>query len=263
MNLQLESKTAFITGSTQGIGFAIARQLLREGATVIINGRSQSKIDIALQNLKREIPSANVSGIAGDLLKSEDVNAILNALPQIDILVNNAGIFELKDFSDITDEQWLTIFEVNVLSSIRLARVLFPKMIDNGWGRVLFISSESGLNIPENMIHYGMTKTALLSISNGLAKLTKDTQVTVNAVIGGPTYSDGVAGTVSHIAEAQNLTEDQMKEIIIKNTNPTSLLQRFIDPSEIANMVAYLCSPLASATNGASLRVDGGVLTTL
>nr|WP_315221822.1 SDR family oxidoreductase [uncultured Flavobacterium sp.] len=263
MNLELESKTAFITGSTQGIGFAIAKQLLMEGVTVIINGRSQSKIDIALQKLKQDLPSAKVSGIAGDLSKFDQVNTILKYLPHVDILVNNAGIFELKNFSDITDAQWLSIFESNVLSSIRLSRALFPKMINNGWGRVLFISSESGLNIPENMIHYGMTKTALLSISNGLAKLTKNTQVTVNSLIGGPTYSDGVAQTVSQIAEMQNLTEDEMKEIIIKNTNPTSLLQRFIDPSEIANMAAYLCSPLASATNGASIRVDGGVLTTL
>lgn len=263
MDLQLQSKTAFISGSTQGIGYAIARQLLTEGATVIINGRNQAKIEEALQKLRQEIPQADVSGIAADFSNVEQVNALIDALPQVDILINNVGVFELKGFTEITDEQWLSIFEINVMSSIRLSRALFPKMMERGWGRVLFISSESGVNIPENMIHYGMTKTALLSISNGLSKLTKNTQVTVNSILGGPTYSDGVAEVVSQIAQAQQLSEEQMKELIIQNTNQTSLLQRFIAPSEIANMAVYLCSPLASATNGAITRVDGGVLTTL
>ncbi|QSB29230.1 SDR family NAD(P)-dependent oxidoreductase [Flavobacterium sp. CLA17] len=263
MDLQLQSKTAFISGSTQGIGFAIAQQLLREGATVIINGRSEEKLAAALQKLKAELPEAAVSGIVADFLSGEQVDTLINSLPQVDILIHNVGVFELRNFTEITDEQWLSIFEVNVLSSIRLSRRLFPKMIARGWGRVVFISSESGVNIPENMIHYGMTKTALLSISNGLAKLTKNTQVTINAVLGGPTYSDGVAAAVTQIAKAQDLTEEQMKGIIIQNTNPTSLLQRFISPSEIASTVTYLCSPLASATNGAVTRVDGGVLTSL
>jgi len=263
MDLQLQSKTAFISGSTQGIGYAIARQLLIEGATVIINGRNQAKIEDALQKLRQEIPQAEVSGIAADFSNVEQVNALIEALPQVDILINNVGVFELKAFTEITDEQWLSIFEINVMSSIRLSRALFPKMMERGWGRVLFISSESGVNIPENMIHYGMTKTALLSISNCLSKLTKNTQVTVNSILGGPTYSDSVAEVVSQIAKAQQLSEEQMKDLIIQNTNPTSLLQRFIAPSEIANMAVCLCSPLASATNGAITRVDGGVLTTL
>jgi NAD(P)-dependent dehydrogenase (short-subunit alcohol dehydrogenase family) len=263
MDLQLQSKIAFISGSTQGIGYAIARQLLTEGAAVIINGRNQAKIEDALQKLRQEVPQAEVSGIAADFSNVEQVNALISALPQVDILINNVGVFELKAFTEITDEQWLSIFEINVMSSIRLSRALFPKMMERGWGRVLFISSESGVNIPENMIHYGMTKTALLSISNGLSKLTKNTQVTVNSILGGPTYSDGVAEAVSQIAQAQQLSEEQMKELIIQNTNQTSLLQRFIAPSEIANMAVYLCSPLASATNGAITRVDGGVLTTL
>ncbi|MCD0466975.1 SDR family NAD(P)-dependent oxidoreductase [Flavobacterium sp. ENC] len=263
MDLQLQSKTAFISGSTQGIGYAIAQQLLAEGATVIINGRNQAKIDAAIQKLRQEIPQAEVLGIAADFSDVEQVNALIGTLPQVDILIHNVGVFELRDFIDITDEQWLSIFEINVMSSIRLSRVLFPKMMERGWGRVLFISSESGVNIPENMIHYGMTKTALLSISNGLSKLTKNTQVTVNSIVGGPTYSDGVAEVVSRIARAQQLSEAQMKELVIQNTNPTSLLQRFINPSEIANMAVYLCSPLSSATNGAVTRVDGGVLTAL
>ena len=263
MDLQLQSKTAFISGSTQGIGYAIACQLLIEGATVIINGRSQAKINTAIQKFQQEIPQGKVSGIAADFSNVEQVNALIDTLPELDILIHNVGVFELRNFADITDQQWLAVFEINVMSSIRLSRALFPKMVERGWGRVLFISSESGVNIPENMIHYGMTKTALLSISNGLAKLTKNTQVTVNAILGGPTYSDGVAGAVLQIAKAQDLSEEQMKEFIIQNTNPTSLLQRFIAPSEIANMAVYLCSPLASATNGAVTRVDGGVLTTL
>jgi NAD(P)-dependent dehydrogenase (short-subunit alcohol dehydrogenase family) len=263
MDLQLKSRTAFVSGSTQGIGFAIAKQLLLEGANVIINGRTPETVDTIVSNLKEQIKGASVSGIAADFGNVHEVERLLNALPEIDILINNVGIFEIKSFVSIEDEDWENIIEVNVMSGVRLSRHVLPAMLLRKWGRIVFISSESGVNIPENMIHYGTTKSAMLSISNGLAKLTRGTQVTVNTILGGPTYSDGVANTVKHIAELQNVTEVQLKDNLIKTMNPTSLLQRFIEPSEIASLVVYLCSPLSVATNGAALRADGGVLTTI
>jgi NAD(P)-dependent dehydrogenase (short-subunit alcohol dehydrogenase family) len=263
MDLQLTSKTAFVSGSTQGIGFAIARQLLLEGATVIINGRTTAKIDDAVQRLKAAIPAAAVSGIAADFNKVTEVNALLAALPEIDILVNNVGIFELRPFADIKDEDWTKYFEVNVLSGVRLSRYLLPKMLEKNWGRIIFISSESAINIPENMIHYGMTKTAMLSVSRGLATMTKNTAVTVNTILGGPAYSEGVAFAVEQISAAQNQPVEAVKTGLFKTLNPTSLIQRFIDPAEIAHLAAYLCSPLSIATNGAALRADGGVLNTI
>lgn len=263
MDLQLRSKTAFISGSTQGIGFSIARLLLIEGARVIINGRTQEKIDSAVKKLKQEIPDAAISGIAADFANTDEVNKLLSVLPDIDILINNVGIFELKPFTDIHDEDWTRIFEINVLSGIRLSRSLLPKMLARNSGRIIFISSESAINIPENMIHYGMTKTAMLAISRGLAVLTKNTGVTVNTILGGPTYSEGVASAVEQISAAQNNSVEDVKDYLMKNLNPTSLIQRFIDPSEIANLAVYLSSPLSVATNGAALRADGGVLNTI
>lgn len=263
MDLQLVSKTAFVSGSTQGIGFAIARLLLQEGAAVIINGRTQAKIDAALDALKKEMPQAVVSGIAADFSRAAEVEALLSQLPAIDILVNNVGVFELKSFSTIEDADWNRIFEVNVMSGVRLSRALLPGMLERNWGRVIFISSESAINIPEQMIHYGMTKTAMLSISRGLSQLTKGTGVTVNTILGGPTYSEGVAAAVTQLAEARNVSVTQAKQDLIQAVNPSSLLQRFIDPVEIANLVVYLSSPLSVATNGAALRADGGVLNTI
>lgn len=263
MDLQLAHKTAFISGSTQGIGFAIAKQLLQEGARVIINGRTKDTTEKAVQRLMAAFPAASVSGIAADFSKSNEVNNLLRSLPSIDILVNNVGIYDLKAFEDISDTDWMNMFEINVMSGIRLSRVLLPGMLERKWGRILFISSESGINVPANMIHYGMTKTAMLAVSNGLSKLTKGTEVTVNTILGGPTYSDGVAHTVEQIAQAQGISPEQMKAAIIQRTNPNSLLQRFITPEEVANLAAYLCSPLAVATNGSALRADGGVLNSL
>lgn len=260
MELHLQSKIAFISGSTQGIGFAIAKQLLKEGASVIINGRTKEKIAHAISRLQEEVPGGNISGIAADFMKIKEVNNLLLELPEIDILINNVGLFELKEFNEITDEEWMKIFEVNVMSGIRLSRALLPAMLEKNDGRIIFISSESGINIPGNMIHYGMTKTAMLSVSRGLAELTKSTKVTVNSIIGGPTYSEGVATAVEQLATSQNQPIEEVKNGIIQHLNPTSLLQRFIDPSEIANLAVYLCSPLASATNGAALRADGGML---
>lgn len=254
MDLQLQGKTAFISGSSQGIGFAIAKQLLKEGATVIINGRNKEKLNDAIAQLQ---PLGNVSGIAGDIA------AIVHEVPLVDILVNNVGIFELRSFFDLTDEDWLHYFNVNVMSSVRLSRALMPAMLEKKQGRIIFISSEAGVNIPANMIHYGMTKTAMLSISRGLAQLTKGTAVTVNTILGGPTYSDGVKNAVEHIASQQQVDADQLKTNIFTSTNPGSLLQRFIDPQEIAQLATYLASPVSIATNGAALRADGGVLNTI
>jgi NAD(P)-dependent dehydrogenase (short-subunit alcohol dehydrogenase family) len=263
MNLKLEGKRAFISGSTQGIGFAIAQQLLSEKVEVIINGRNEEKINEAVFKLKTEFPTAAISGIKADFEKKEEVDRLLDKLTDIDILINNVGVFDLKNFEDIADEHWYRIFEVNVMSAVRLSKRLLPQMLEKKTGRIIFISSESGVNIPGNMIHYGMTKAAMMAVSNGLSKLTIGTEVTVNTILGGPTYSDGVASTIEQIASMQNIETEQMKNIIIQQTNPHSLLQRFINPSEIASLAAYLASPLSIATNGASIRADGGVLKTL
>ncbi|MBP1221839.1 SDR family NAD(P)-dependent oxidoreductase [Flavobacterium sp. 1355] len=263
MNLKLEGKRAFISGSTQGIGYAIAKQLLNEKAEVIINGRHEEKTSLAVKKLKDEFPDALVSGMACDFEKKDEVAALLNNLNHIDILINNVGIFELKDFDNLEDEDWYRIFEVNVMSSIRLSKKLLSQMLEKKSGRIVFISSESGVNIPANMIHYGMTKAAMAAVSNGLSKLTTGTEVTVNTILGGPTYSDGVASTIEHIASLQNIETEQMKSMIIQQTNPHSLLQRFIDPEEIASLAVYLASPLSIATNGSCLRADGGLLKTI
>lgn len=259
MDLQLKGKTAFISGSTQGIGFAIAQNLLKEGANVVINGRTQSKVEDAVQRLQNDNPAGNVSGIAADFSKVEEVNALLESLPEIDILVNNAGIFEPQAFTDITDESWFKFFEVNVLSGVRLSRHYFPKMIARDWGRIIFISSESAVNIPEEMIHYGMTKTAQLAVSRGLSELTKGTNVTVNSVLPGPTKSEGVAEFVKQLGVANQVSSEQAEKDFFKDARPTSLLQRFTSVEEIANLVTYVASPLSSGTNGAALKVDGGV----
>ncbi|GLY02312.1 SDR family oxidoreductase [Actinoplanes sp. NBRC 101535] len=262
MDLKLAGKTAFISGSSQGIGYATARTLAGEGAGVILNGRDPAKLEKAVEELRQEVPGASVSGLPADFSVAADVDRLCGRLPDVDILINNVGLFELKPFELVTDDDWRLYFEVNVLGGVRLARRLLPAMLDRGWGRIVFVSSESGVNIPANMIHYGTSKTAMLAVCNGLAKLTKGTAVTVNSVLGGPTYSDGVAQTVRSLAQAQALPEEQMKAAII-GANETSLLGRFIEPAEIAAAVTFLASPVASAVNGTAVRVDGGVLTTL
>lgn len=262
MDLQLAGKTAFISGSSRGIGYATAKALAVEGAGVILNGRDQGKLAEAVEALRRTVPGASVSGLPADFSVTGDVDRLCDQLPDVDILVNNVGLFELKPFEKITDDDWRLYYEVNVLSGVRLARRLLPAMLERGWGRIVFVSSESGVDIPADMIHYGTSKTAMLSVGNGLAKLTKGTAVTVNSVLGGPTYSDGVARTVQMIAGAQSLSEEQMKAAII-GANQTTLLGRFIEPDEIANAVTFITSPRASAINGTAVRVDGGVLTTV
>jgi NAD(P)-dependent dehydrogenase (short-subunit alcohol dehydrogenase family) len=261
MDLQLTGKKAFVSGSTQGIGYAIARALLGEGATVIINGRTESGVQRAVQQLSAEVPGSAVSGIAADFGDPAQVRELLTSLSSLDILVNNVGLFELKPFAEIPEEDWQHYFEVNVMSGVRLARHVLPGMLANRRGRIIFIGSESGVNIPVDMVHYGLTKAAMLALSNGLAKLTRGTEVTVNTILGGPTYSDGVAQTVNQIAQARGIPAEDLKAAIIAG-NQTSLLERFVEPDEIANLAVYLASPLSAATNGAALRADGGVLTT-
>lgn len=260
MNLQLKDKTALVSGSTAGIGYAIAKQLLAEGAQVYINGRSQARVDDAVARLQAEVPGAVVSGVSADFTKVAEIDALLKAIPSVDILVNNVGIFEPKDFAAIPDADWLRFYEVNVLSGVRLSRHYFPQMLAQNWGRVIFISSESAIMIPSEMIHYGMTKTAQLSISRGLAELTKGTNVTVNSVLPGPTRSEGVGTFVEDLAKSRGITTAQMEKEFFETARPSSLINRFASVEEIANMVAYVASPLASATNGASLRVEGGLV---
>ncbi len=255
MNLQLENKTALVTGSTKGIGFAIARALAAEGARVIVNGRSQAAADEAARKIG---PKAR--GLAGDVGTAAGCNALVAQAGTVDILVNNAGIFEPKPFVEIPDADWERFYNVNVMSAVRLTRAFFPGMLQRNWGRVIFVSSESGVQIPEEMIHYGMTKAAEIALVNGLARLTRGTAVTVNAVLPGPTASEGVTDFVDTLARGAKQTSAEFEKEFFRSVRPTSLLQRFATVDEVANMVAFLCSPLASATNGAAVRTDGGVL---
>lgn len=262
MDLELTGRRAFVSGSTQGIGYAIAEGLLNEGAAVVVNGRSEVRVQEAIERLRAAVPGADVTGIAADFERPEEIQHLLDRLGEVDILVNNVGVFEVKDFADISDADWQRYFDVNVMSGVRLSRHVLGHMLAGGWGRIIFIASESGVNVPADMTHYGMTKAGMLALGNGLAKLTRGTQVTVNTVLGGPTYSDGVAQAVEQIAQAQAMPASDLKDAIAAG-NQTSLLRRFIEPAEIASLAVYLASPRASATNGAALRADGGILTTL
>ncbi|MBT2162880.1 SDR family NAD(P)-dependent oxidoreductase [Zobellia barbeyronii] len=260
MDLRIKDKTAFVSGSTAGIGYATAERFLNEGTKVIINGRTEESVSAAVAKLKASTKNENVSGIAADFSKVEDINRLLKEVPEVDILVNNTGIFEPKAFVDIPDEDWFRFFEVNVMSGIRLARHYFPKMLKKNWGRIIFISSESAVFIPDEMIHYGMTKTAQLAVSRGLAELTKGTNVTVNSILPGPTKSKGVSGFIQDLAKADNVSEEVVEENFFKNMRPTSLIERFASVDEVANTIVYYSSELASATNGAAIRVDGGLI---
>ncbi|PJJ85039.1 SDR family NAD(P)-dependent oxidoreductase [Mucilaginibacter auburnensis] len=260
MDLQLKNKKALVTGSTAGIGYSIALQLAKEGAEVFVNGRTDQRVDKAVAQIKTESGNDKVSGVVADFTSQESINKLISELPQIDILVNNVAIFEPKAFADITDADWLRFYEINVLSGIRMARAYFGKMLENGWGRIIFISSESAIQIPEEMIHYGMTKTAQLAVARGLAELTRGTQVTVNSVLPGPTLSEGVGGFIENLAKDQSKTTDEVEADFFKTVRPTSIIQRFLSTDEVANIVTYLASPLASGTNGAAVRVEGGLL---
>jgi NAD(P)-dependent dehydrogenase (short-subunit alcohol dehydrogenase family) len=263
MNIDLSGKTALVTGSTAGIGFAIAKGLAASGAEIVLNGRGKDRVDAAVAKLKQAVPAAKVRGVAGDVGTIEGCNALVTALPEVDILVNNAGIFEAKDFFEIPDEDWSRFFEINVMSGVRLSRAYMMGMLKRNWGRIVFISSESALSIPTEMIQYGMTKTAQLAVSRGLAKLTRGTGVTVNAVLPGPTMSEGVETFVKDLARQNGQSEADAASSFVKQHRPGSLLQRFASVDEIANMVVYAASREASATNGAALRVEGGLVDTI
>lgn len=260
MDMALNGKRAFVSGSTQGIGFAVARAFAAEGAAVVLNGRTVDRVDDAVGRLRALVPTADVSGIAADFAHPGQVRELMSRLGEVDVLVNNVGVFEVKAFEDISDDDWQRYLEVNLMSAVRLSRHALPAMLAAGWGRIIFVSSESGVNVPADMTHYGVTKAGALALGNGLAKLTRGTNVTVNTILGGPTYSDGVAAAIESIAQGQGMPAEQLKSAVASG-NTTSLLQRFIEPDEIANLAVYLASPLSSATNGAALRADGGVLT--
>jgi NAD(P)-dependent dehydrogenase (short-subunit alcohol dehydrogenase family) len=262
MHVNLSGKSALVTGSTAGIGLAIAKGLATTGASVWVNGRKQETVNHAVDVIKAA-PGAHVRGIVADVATEAGCKALAGAVPATDILVNNAGIFEPKPFFDIPDADWMRFFETNVMSGVRLSRAYMPGMLAANWGRIIFISSESALNIPSEMIHYGMTKTAQLAVSRGLAELTAGTGVTVNSVLPGPTRSEGVEDFLKDMARQSGQTIDAMAEGFVREHRPTSLLQRFASVEEVANMVVYAASKEASATNGAALRVEGGIVRTI
>lgn len=260
MDLGIKGKTALVTGSTEGIGFAIAKLLAQEGVRVWVNGRTEKKVKQSIEKLKQEITKGEFNPAPFDLGNRQGVEALIKTLPKIDILINNLGIYEVKSFEEISDEDWLRIFEINVLSGIRLSRHYFSQMKANHWGRILFISSESGVNIPAEMIHYGTSKSSQLAIARGLAELTPGTGITVNSILPGPTYSEGVKQFVADMAKSRGISNQQVEDEFFKNIRPSSLIKRFATPDEVASLVVYTCSVQASAINGTSLRVDGGVV---
>ena len=259
MDLMINDKLALVSGSTAGIGYAIAEALAREGARVIVNGRAQASVDAVVAGL-RSATGAVVHGFAGDLTSATDAEALANQFPNVEILVNNLGIFEPKPFEAITDADWTRFFEANVLSGARLARLYLPAMRRADWGRIIFISSESAVQIPAEMIHYGMTKTAQLAVSRGLAEAVAGSGITVNSILPGPTRSRGVEDFVEALAAGEGKSFEAFETEFFEKVRPTSLIKRFASPQEVASLVAYVASPLASATTGAALRVDGGVI---
>ncbi|RQT61039.1 SDR family NAD(P)-dependent oxidoreductase [Burkholderia cepacia] len=263
MHIDLKGKTAVVTASTAGIGLAIAEGLARAGARVVVNGRSDASVQSALAHLRAAVPDAGFDGIAADLSDAAGVARITQHMPAADILVNNAGIYGLKAFFEIDDAEWEHYFQMNVMSGVRLARHYLKGMIERNAGRIVFISSESGLNIPVDMIHYGFTKTAQLSIARGLAKLAAGTNVTVNSVLPGPTMSDGVRALLKETADETGRSLEDVAVEFVRNHRSSSIIQRPATPEEVANLVVYVCSPQASATTGAALRVDGGVVDTI
>jgi NAD(P)-dependent dehydrogenase (short-subunit alcohol dehydrogenase family) len=258
MDLKLQDKSALVSGSTKGIGFAAAALLAAEGARVIVNGRTETAVKEAIAAIRETAPKANVDGFAGDLSAAGPTAELVRRFPAVDILVNNLGIFERKPFEQIADEDWQRFFDVNVMSGVRLSRAYLPGMMQRNWGRIVFISSESGIQIPPDMVHYGMTKTAQLAISRGLAENCVGTNVTVNAVLPGPTLTHGNKAAIARRAPGKPLAE--VEKEFFQVHRPTSLLKRYAAPEEVATLVAYVCSPLSSATNGAALRVEGGVV---
>lgn len=260
MDLKLNGKTALITGSTAGIGLAIAESLAREGAHVYLNGRTKKRVDTAIVEVRSKFPDAEVDGIVGDFSDASGAETLIEKLAEVDVLVNNVGIFEPKPFQEIPDEDWYRFFEVNVMSGVHLSRHYLAGMLEKKWGRILFISSESGVQIPAEMVHYGMTKTAQIAVARGIAESCAGTGVTVNSILAGPTASEGVEGFVEAMAVQQNKSKEQVEQEFFEKARPSSLLKRFATVEEVAAMATYVASELSSATNGAALRVDGGVV---
>jgi NAD(P)-dependent dehydrogenase (short-subunit alcohol dehydrogenase family) len=260
MNLGLEGKLALVTGSTAGIGFAIAARLAAEGARVVVNGRTQARVEAACGTIRREHPGAQIEGFAADLSRAEEALAAFERFPNPEILVNNLGAYEVKPFEQISDADWHAIIETNFMSGVRLSRYWLPKMKAAGWGRIIFISSESAVNIPVEMIHYGVTKTMQLALSRGLAETTSGTGVTVNSILAGPTRSEGVEKFIADAAKAKQTTAADVERDFFRAIRPSSILQRFATPDEVAALAAFVASPLSSATNGAALHVDGGTV---
>jgi NAD(P)-dependent dehydrogenase (short-subunit alcohol dehydrogenase family) len=260
MDLQLEGKKALVTGSTAGIGFAIARTLAGEGASVIVTGRTQNRVDAALKRIQQKIRGAKVSGIATDLATARGTAKCTEAVVSVDILVNNLGVYEPKSFEKIADDDWHSIIETNFMSGVRLCRHYLPGMKAANWGRIIFISSESAVNIPVEMIHYGVTKTMQIALARGLAETTSGTGVTVNSILAGPTRSEGVEQFIADVAKTKGIATAQVEKDFFRSVRPSSLLQRFATIEEVAALVAFVSSPLSSATNGAALRVEGGLL---
>lgn len=260
MNYDLEDKIVLVTGSTVGIGFAIAQLLASEGATVIINGRTEKRVSDAINKIKLLHPKSKLIAVAADLSEKKGIDTLIKKISSVDILINNLGIYEVKQFVDIKDEDWMRLFNVNVMSGIRLSRHYLSGMLQKNWGRIIFISSESGLQIPAEMIHYGVTKTAQLAVARGIAETTAGTNVTVNCVLPGPTRSEGVTHFVENMAKERTQTPEQIEKEFFTSVRPTSLLKRFITPEEVAALVGFLCSSISSGINGSALRVDGGVI---
>src|SRR6202522_1982916 len=260
MDLQLAGKKILVTGSSAGIGFATARAFAAEGASVVVNGRTQERVDAAIAKIRKSHSKADVSGVASDVSNAAGCARLTKALPRVDILVNNMGIFELKPFEQIPDEDWFRFFEANVMSGVRLSRHYLAGMLEKNWGRILFISSESAVQIPAEMVHYGMTKTAQVALARGIAESVAGTGVTVNSILPGPTESEGVGAFVEAMAKQQNKSKEQVEKEFFEHARPTSLLKRFATVEEVAAMVTYVAGELSSATNGAALRVDGGVV---
>jgi NAD(P)-dependent dehydrogenase (short-subunit alcohol dehydrogenase family) len=260
MKIDLSGRLAVVTGSTVGIGFAIARGLAEAGAEVVVNGRKQVPVDLAMAKIQKAAPDAKLRGVAADLSTAEGCAALVKAIPRADILVNNVGIFQLQDFFEIPDGEWSRFLETNVMSGVRLSRAYLKEMMVRNWGRIIFISSESALNIPEDMLHYGVTKTAQLAVARGLAETLAGSGVTVNSVLPGPTASEGVGGFVAELARTRGVDAAVVERDFFATARPSSLLRRFATPDEVAAMIAYVCSERASATTGAALRVDGGVV---
>ena len=260
MDLGLRSKLALVTGSTAGIGLATAETLAREGASVIVNGRTTARVDAALQRLRAAVPGCDAQGVAADLSTAEGCRRVTDAFENVDVLVNNMGIFEPKPFSDITDADWLRFFEANVMSGVRLARHYVSGMRKRNWGRIVFVSSESALQIPTEMIHYGVTKTAQIAVARGLAETLSGTNVTVNSILPGPTASEGVGQFVAELARTAGTDTTSIERDFFASARPSSILRRFTSTAEVAALIAYTCSVQASGTTGSALRVDGGVV---